>query len=158
MIEFSTVIKNHDGQLLNQLLADLGVEKGWLASKLGRHGNTVTNLTKRETISSEILINIGKILRYDMRARFEKLNKIPEASVLHYFNSDPDQLLTRVEEIEVKYGKDLQLKANLEVELEQLKTHVSVLNNLISAKNHIIEMQERRLQDQENRLRELDKK
>lgn len=147
MPEISTVIMGHDGQTLEKLLLELGVKKGVLADRIKKNQNTITRLLKRETISSEYLIDIGKALRFDLTHKFPRLKKIPEASQLHYFNENPDELLHKVEEIESGYKSAKQETADLQQEVKFLKNEIDNLKEIIEAKNKIIEMQNESIQN-----------
>jgi len=142
MSEFSTVIMSHDGRILEQLLIELGVKKGLLADKLNKSPNTVTNWMKRETLPYELLINIGKALRFDLTHKFPRLKQIPEASELQYFNEDPSDLLSVVNEIRGDYKKSEKQLADLEQQNSFLKDQINQLKDLIEAKNQIIAMKD----------------
>jgi len=129
----------HDGQTLDQLLEELGVKKKLLAEKLDVHQNTISNWTKRSTLSNDILISIGKAIRFDLSSKFTRLKKVPEASALNFFNSDPNQLLDKVETIDKKFDNMVQTIANKDQEIRFLKERINSLQEIIEMKNEIIE-------------------
>ncbi len=138
---------SHDGQILEQLLSDLGVKKGALAERMHKNANTITRWLSRDHIPSEDLIAIGKVLRFDLTSYFPRLKKIPETSKLKYFNSDPDLLLNRVEEVEAVYYSNQKEKADLEQTVKFYQEQIDNLKEIIDAKNEIIEMQKVRIED-----------
>lgn len=153
MSEFSTVIMSHDGQILEQLLIELGIKKGILAEKLHKSPNTITSWIKQSTLSSDTLIQIGKALRFDLTHKFPKLKNIPEASELNYFNQDPSELLTLVEEMRVEYKTAEKATADYKQEIQFLREQIEQLRELIEAKNQIITMKDeviRQLKSQHN--------
>ena len=138
---------SHDGQILEKLLSDLGIKKGALAERMHKNPNTITRWLTRDHIPSEELIEIGKVLRYDLSSYFPKLREIPETSKLKYFNSDPDQLLNRVEEVEAVYHRNQKQKADLEQTVKFYQEQIDNLKEIIDAKNEIIAMQKKTIED-----------
>lgn len=138
---------SHDGQILEKLLSDLGIKKGALAQRMHKNPNTITRWLTREHIPSEDLIEIGTVLRYDLTSYFPRLKKIPETSKLHYFNSDPDQLLNRVEEVEAVYTRNEKQKADLEQTVKFNEEQINNLKEIIEAKNEIIRMQKVKIEE-----------
>ncbi|XOV93891.1 MAG: hypothetical protein ACFHWX_04120 [Bacteroidota bacterium] len=145
------MLSNHDGEILKKLLSELGVKKAVLAEKINKNPNTITRILQRQVIKNELLIDIGKALRFDLTQKFPRLKKVPEATKLNYFNEDPDELLTKVSDIEEMYGKVEKKSADLELEIKFLKEKVHTLETLIEAKDQIIKMQDEKLKSFKDR-------
>jgi transcriptional regulator with XRE-family HTH domain len=143
MVEISSRIMDlrmtHDGQLLEDLIKELGFKKGQLADKLHVNANTITNYLHRQTIKNDVLIEIGQAMRYDLSTKFPRLKKIPEATVLNYFNTDPEKLLTRVEEINDKYDHLVKAIADKDQKIDFLQDRIQSMQQIVDAKNEIID-------------------
>ena len=92
----------------------------------------MANTTTLLPIKSEVLIEIGKILRYDIRSVFPRLKKLPEAGDLNYFNSDPTEFFHKVEELEGVYLTSKQAAAETAQEAKFLKEQIE--NRRVSKK------------------------
>ncbi|MEQ6120154.1 hypothetical protein [Reichenbachiella sp. MALMAid0571] len=142
---------NHDGQAIEELLSELGIKKGVLAKKLSKNQNTITRMLKKEKLSNQILLEIGQALRFDLTPKFHRLKKDPESSKLNYFNEDPDQLLSRVNEIEEMYNKTTKEKADVDQAVQFLQEQINNLKEIIEAKNQIIQLQDQTITDLRNK-------
>jgi hypothetical protein len=128
----------HEGIGLRELLKELGIEFGYLAKKMDGHRNTITRLFKYDRVPSEKLIEIGRHIRFDMRSRFPRLQKIEEASVLNYFNEDPIGLLNEVKEAKEIYMTKNQVVADQQQEMKFLKEQLEMLRGSIKDKEELI--------------------
>ncbi len=157
MFQFSTLIMDHDGHILEELLKELSIKKSGLAEKLNKSNNTITNWVQSDKISNDNLIEIGKALRVDMTRRFPRLKVLPEAAGLNYFNSDPEQLvkdLAMVKEAKTEYENK---RGDFLLEIQFLKDRVSAQQELIDAKNQIISGKDEVIKSRDQKIAELEK-
>jgi DNA repair exonuclease SbcCD ATPase subunit len=155
MIEFSTHMA-HDGKILEALLKRLGVKKGTLGELMRprRSNNSISKYIASDEISNEILIRMGKALRYDLTKEFPRLKNLPQGSELAYFNSDPNQVLKDLEEIKGLKKQMQQEVADKDLEIKFLRERIESLEELIRVKNDLIDSKEdliKRLKQEERR-------
>lgn len=129
----------HDGLILRNILEHLGVKNVHLSEKIKKHPNTITNWLASDRIDNTTLIEIGKVLRYDMTADYPRLRFIPEAMALTYFNQDPEKVLNEVREVKALYYTTKQLQADKELQIQLLHEKISDLKMMIDAKNQTID-------------------
>lgn len=65
----------HRGEILRDVLAELGVSQRQLSRDLKVHHNTVANYLERSDLSEEIISKISKQIRYDVASRIPSLKK-----------------------------------------------------------------------------------
>lgn len=111
----------HRGELLNQVLLKLGIQKGYVAKKMGVHRNTITNLIQSHDIPDYKLAEIGKIINYN-------------------FSDDlPEFLSNVVEEQQAQYQKKYTLEACKEELVEMQRKYIILQEKYIELLNKQLE-------------------
>lgn len=142
----------HEGEMLRDLLKELGIKYKALAFKIEKNQNTITRWCKEKKLKSDVLIEIGKAIHYDMTQAFPRLKNIPEARALNYFNEDPEELLSVVEDFKMEYGNK-KLISEYEREISHLNAQIETMQNLINDKSRIIDMQFDEIQNYKSQLK-----
>ncbi len=65
----------HRGEILRDVLAELGISQRQLARNLKVHHNTVANYLERPDLSDELVTKISRELRYELADRIPSLQK-----------------------------------------------------------------------------------
>lgn len=129
---------SRDGEILEELLNELGFKKAELARRLDKHINSIRYMMENN-IPNDVLIEIGRILRYDMSAKFPRLRDYQPAKELSYFNEDPAPFLKRLDTIEKQIVEKEQTIADTRSEIKYLQGKIVDLQQLIDAKNESLQ-------------------
>ena len=121
-----------DGQILQQILEERGIKKGRLAIQLKKNRNTIGNMLKAETINDFKLIEIGRVIRFDMTSRFPRLLNNPEAVELREFVVGEEVQKTILQK---------------DKEIEFLKEQIETLREIIESKNQLIKSKDDIIKD-----------
>lgn len=77
----------HRGEILEKIIHEKKINKGWLAKQMNVHRNTISLWLKSANIPDWRLIEIGKVINYDFSEQIEALNK--------YILNDPKPYRTK---------------------------------------------------------------
>lgn len=140
-----TDTETHEGKQLETMLNNLGVKKQTLAHMMKKHINTITLWVNKDKLKSDLLIDIGKALRYDITVDFPRLKKIPEAIEVFgandYLNEPIGSYMNRSSEL-----------SELRLETKFLRQQVEQIKNIVDSKEEIINLYKQRIHLLENQI------
>lgn len=111
----------HRGEIVNKAVLESGISKSSLAKKLGRDRKTVYNYMLNADLALDIIVEIGKIIKYDFRKDFPEL-----------FIPQPENVVNESTE---SYGSLAEcIKRNKELE----KTNYSLLEEISQLKSQLL--------------------
>lgn len=143
---------SHEGNTIKQKIKELGQTQKWLADQLHVSPNSVSYQLDKSYLKSELLIRIGKALRYDLSDVIPRLKKIPEASELNFFNEDPSGVMQEVADIKKIYEDQLQVTADQKAKIQHLEVRVNDLESSLRDKSDLIAAKDVIITSLQNRL------
>jgi transcriptional regulator with XRE-family HTH domain len=142
------IAQMHEGEIVRDLLVELGMSKEKLAAKIGKHRNSVGQWLQEDQISVDKLIMIGKALRYDLTSKIPRLKIYPNSSELHFFNEDPAPYFKEVKKVQEMIADEKQLLANADLEIRMLNQRITDLEKIINNQEQLLTAKETLLQTQ----------
>ena len=82
----------HIGKLIEQKLQERGASKAWLASKLYCHRTNINDIIRRQSIDTEQLLQISKILNCNFFEYYEKELSETEPAVKNTIGNDKNTI------------------------------------------------------------------
>ncbi len=127
----------HRGEILNEVLKELGIKKAALASKLNKTPTTISNWLNRSDLSDALMLEIGTVLHFDFSQKIPSLRKLLQAvnhAVEDQLNAqEPGAVYMRAHPIQIPQTIDDCQKAYRELEIRYMALqdqHIKVLTKL----------------------------
>lgn len=139
-------MENHDGNILEEIINQIGIRKNALADKLSINRGTLNRWIMKEYIPNDTLIQVGKALRIDMSAYYERLRTDPNVQQVSVFNEDPAEYVSRLAKIEQQFDR-MTVRSN-----EQMADYIERLKEIINYKEHEISQLQEQLTDCKSKL------
>ncbi len=112
----------HVGKKIKEEIRKQNFSVTLFAKKINRSRNVVYDIFRRESIDTDLLNKIGKILNCDFFSMYSSQKEYTQESVKHFYVNDPP----------VAYGKNAELIAALQQQNQTLQNEIDYLKKIIS--------------------------
>ena len=112
----------HVGKKIKEEIRKQNFSVTLFAKKINRSRNVVYDIFKRESIDTDLLNKIGKILNCDFFSMYSSQKEYTQDNVKHFYVNDPP----------VAYGKNAELITALQQQNQTLQSEIEYLKKIIS--------------------------
>lgn len=112
----------HVGKKIKEEIRKQNFSVTLFAKKINRSRNVVYDIFKRESIDTDLLNKIGKILNCDFFSMYSSQKEYTQDNVKHFYVNDPP----------VAYGKNAELISTLQQQNQTLQSEIEYLKKIIS--------------------------
>jgi hypothetical protein len=112
----------HVGKKIKEEIRKQNFSVTLFAKKINRSRNVVYDIFKRESIDTDLLNKIGKILNCDFFSMYSSQKEYTQDNVKHFYANDPP----------VAYGKNAELIAALQLQNQTLQSEIEYLKKIIT--------------------------
>jgi hypothetical protein len=112
----------HVGKKIKEEVRKQNFSVTLFAKKINRSRNVVYDIFKRESIDTDLLNKIGKILNCDFFSMYSSQKEYTQDHVKHFYVNDPP----------VAYGKNAELITALQQQNQTLQSEIEYLKKIIT--------------------------